>query len=193
MVVTLYSCSCLDLKNAPRQTPISASLSPSSASLSASPSCLQISDNNQSCPCLSFAASTLDQVGPHSSSPAYSRAHFLPAHLRLVWTWYSCAPRLCFNVCASLPCDELRCILSEGRCSLVVVSVIMFMHFIADAPGTSVHMLGVSHRAYTGHKCVSFAYASALRRECHPFQCRYIHRQPSKHPVHSDADALSLR
>ncbi len=160
----------------------------SSAALPSRGQCIQVTD--QSCPCLSFA-STLDQVGLHSSSPGI-RAHFLPAHLRWVRTQYSCAPRLCFNVRPSLPCNELRCVLSEGRCSPVVVSRIMFMHLIVDIPSASMHMLGVSHRAYASHERISFAYASALRRGCPPFPCQRIHRRRDQYPVHSGIHPLSL-
>ncbi len=152
--------------------------------------CIEDTDINQLCQCPSFA-STPDQAGPHLSSPSI-RAHVLPAHLRSVWTWYSCPPRLCFNVCASLPCDELRCILSEGRYSPVAVSVIMFMHLIADVPGTRMHMLGVSHRAYASRERISFAYASALRHRCPPFPCQRIHRRRDQHLVHSGTHVLSL-
>ncbi len=152
--------------------------------------CTQVTDNNQLCQCLSFA-STLDQAGPLSSSPCI-RAYVLLAHL-LVWTWYSRACRLHFNVCPSVRCDELRCVLSECRCSLTVVSGIMNLYIIVDVPGTSMHMLGVSHRAYTGHKCVSFASASALHRGgCPSFQCHPIHRRHNKHLVHSGTHARSI-
>ncbi len=90
------------------------------------------------------------------------------------------------------PAMNCACILSEGRYSPVVVSVIMFMHLITDAPGTSMHMLGVSHRAYTSGEYVSFAYASALRRGCPPFPCQRIHRRRDQYPVHSGTHARSI-
>ncbi len=134
----------------------------SSAALPSRGQCIEVTDNLQLRQCLSFV-STLDHIGPGSSSPGISRAQVLLEHLRSVWTWYSRACRLHFNVRPSVRCDELRCALSEGRCSPVVMSAITFMHPTVDAPGTSMHMLGISHRAHVSRERVSFA--------CYSTQC----------------------